>query len=366
LFHLAPVRLTLKIPQKNRLSGIVPQLAESGLLFVSLNLVLLQSTTRSRVQKRPYLFTCRISGLAVRAEMELPGVIATAVPAGKEDIRVRRRPVPERLEKATTSGEDWDLDGRRFLLRLPGIGRLLASDGCNLDIDTEPGADPAEAMPFLLGTVFGALLLQRGGFVLHASSVAFGGKAWVFCGHRGIGKSTLAAALCQAGCTFVNDDVCRIEADGAERPVVWPDGRRLKLLDESIAGLDLEGWRRDEVQRGIGKYYVEPCGPQADKPVPVGAIYMLSDEAPAGEAGIVQLRTLDAAQCLLNESYRPRLALDIGQFGRHITRHVAVTAAILAHAPVFQLRRVRSLNGLPGTVAELISHWRGLAALAAA
>jgi hypothetical protein len=328
--------------------------------------VLLQYTIRSRVWNRPYLYTCRISGLAVRAEMELPGVIPAAVPAGKEDIRIRRRPVAERLEKATASGEDWDMDGRRFLLRLPGIGRLLASDGCNLDIDTEPGADPAEAMPFLLGTVFGALLLQRGGFVLHASSVAFGGRAWVFCGHRGIGKSTLAAALCQAGCTFVNDDVCRIEPDGTERPVVWPDGRRLKLLDESIAGLDLEGWRRDVVQRGIGKYYVEPCGPQADRPVPVGAIYILNDEGPAGEASIVQLRALDAAQCLLNESYRPRLALGIGQSGSHVTRHVTVTAAILAHAPVFQLSRLRALNRLPGTAAELLAHWRGLIAGAAA
>ena len=311
--------------------------------------------------------TCRISGLSVVSEMEMPGVAPVAVPAGSEDVRIRRRPVPEHLEEAITVGPVWELDKRRFLLRLPGVARILASDGCTLDMDSGPGTDPADAMPFLLGTGFGALLLQRGGLVLHAASVAANGRAYVFCGPSGIGKSTLAAALCQAGCLFVSDDVCAIGQDETGTPVLWPDGRRLKLFDESIASLNLDGQRRGVVRAGIEKHYVDPPSPEKagpeiparemDFPAPVAAIYILRNQAHSNEGGIEQLSPLNGAQGLLNESYRPRLALAMAPG----SRQVDVTAAILRHGPVYRLTRPRDLRGLADTAAELQAHWRGLA-----
>jgi hypothetical protein len=312
--------------------------------------------------------TYRISGLAVSAELELPGIAPFAVPEGSEDACIRLRSIPESLErpeKTVTRGPVWELDERRFLLRLPGIGRFLATDGLTLDMDPAPGTDRADALPFLLGTGFGALLMQRGGFVLHAAAVAEDGRAYAFCGNSGIGKSTLAAALCSAGCVFVNDDVCAIGVDATGRPVVWSDGRRLKLFDESIAYLDLTGRRRGTVRAGIGKHYVEPPVPEKPErpekvmtemagPTPLAAVYILRDQTLPRESGIERLSQVNGAQALLIESYRPRLALAMARRGRQ----VAVTAAILQHAAVFQLIRPRDLHGLTDTVAELRAGWR--------
>jgi hypothetical protein len=301
-------------------------------------------------------YTCRISGLTVRAEMELPGVVPVPVAAGQEDVRVRLRPVPEHLDEATTQGPVWELNARSFLLRLPGIGRFLASDGNTLDMAPEAGTDPADAMPFLLGTGFGALLLQRGEMVLHAAAVAVDGQAYVFCGPSGIGKSSLVAALCAAGCHFVSDDVSAIGVDGHGRPMIWPDGRRLKLFEQSIAHLGLAGRERGAVRSGIGKHYVEPPGPEAGAAVPLGAIYILRDQRLPNEPEFERLSVLDGAQTLLNQSYRLRLALAMAK-----RRQVAVTAAILRHAPVFHLTRQRDLGRLDATVAALRARWRGLA-----
>jgi hypothetical protein len=307
-------------------------------------------------------FTCRISGLSVISEMELPGVAPLAVRAGSEDVRIRRRPVPDYLKEATSRGPVWELDEHRFLLRLPGIGRFMASNGRTLDMDPDAGADPEDGMPFLLGTGFGALLLQRGGLVLHAASVGLDGRAYVFCGRSGIGKSTLAAALCRSGCLFVNDDVCSIALDEKGTPMVWPDGRRLKLFEETIAHLDLDGRRRGVVRAGTGKHYVEPPSPETfvqemNFPAPVAAIYVLRDVDRANAEGIEQLSPLNGAQTLLNESFRLRLALAMTRQ----SRQVAVTAAILRHAPVFRLTRPRDLRRLGETAAGLRAHWCGLA-----
>ncbi|WP_448192477.1 hypothetical protein [Azospirillum sp. sgz301742] len=301
--------------------------------------------------------TYRIAGLTVAAEMELPGVVPLTAPPGEVDVHIRRRPVPDRLEGATIHGPVWEMEGRRFLLRLPAIGRFLAEDGRTLDMEPAPGTDPADAMPFLMGTGFGILLHQRGGMVLHAASVAAEGQAYAICGRSGAGKSTLVAALCQAGCNFVSDDVSAIALDDGGRPVLWPDGRQFKLFEESIAFCDLEEQRRGAVRTGIGKHYVEPPGPAGDGPVPLAAIYILRDQKPPLHAGIERLPPLDAAQALLNESYRPRMVLAMAK----TSRQVAMTAAILRHVPVFHLTRPRDLDRLADTVTAVQAHWRGLA-----
>lgn len=300
--------------------------------------------------------TYRICGLSVAAEMGLPGAVPYPVPPGTEDVAIRRQPVPERLDHADIRKPVWEMDARRFLLRLPTIGRFLAEDGRILDVEPAPGMDLADALPFLLGTGFGALLYQRGGMVLHAATVAKDGRAYAICGRSGAGKSTLAAALCQAGCQLVSDDLTSVGLDGDGRPLAWPDGRQFKLFDDSIAQCELESRRRAPVRSKIDKYYVEPRTAELGGAVPLAAIYLLRDQRPPLEVGIERLSALDSAQALLNESYRPRLLLAMAR----AERHVAQTAAMLRHVPVFHLTRPRALSGLAGTAEDLQTHWHEL------
>jgi hypothetical protein len=289
--------------------------------------------------------------------MELPGSAPADVPAGKEDVRVCVCPVPERLQEIVDRGSVWELNGRQFLLKLPGIARFLVSDGRTVEVEPAPGTDLSEALPFLMGTCFGALLLQRGGLVLHGSAVALDGRAYVFCGRSGIGKSSLAAALCNMGCEFVNDDVCSVEIDEGGRPVILPDGRRLKLFEASVEKLELRGRECGMVRPGIGKHYVAPPGPASKGAVPLAAVYMLKDQKLPDTSGIEQLSLLVAADALLQQNYRPRLAMALARGSRQLE----ITAAILRHASVFNLTRTRDINKLRQTAADLTQQWRQMA-----
>jgi hypothetical protein len=296
----------------------------------------------------------RIAGLTLAADMALPGAIPAD--AAEPDVTVARRPVPESLEAPTLTGPVWQVDERRFLLNLPGIGRFLATDGRRLEMEEAPGTTVEDALPFLLGTGVGALLYQRGALVLHASAVADEGRAYAICGPSGAGKSTLAAALCRAGCDFVSDDVSAVSTDSAEGPRLWPDARQMKLFDATIERLDLGANRRGEVRTGVEKHYVEPPQRSADTAVPLGAIYALREAHAGRPPGIERLSPLDGAQLLLKESYRPRLAMGLNGGDRLL----ASSLAILKTVPVFILTRPRDLDLLEGTAAELRAHWRGL------
>jgi hypothetical protein len=298
----------------------------------------------------------RICGLTIHSTLALPGAIPLDAPPGSPDVQIRISPVPERLAVPITRGPWWELADRQFLLTLPEIGRFCATEGKTLDLEPTAGTDPADAVPFLLGTGLGALLYQRGALILHAAAVERDGAAIAICGKSGMGKSTLAAALCQSGCALVSDDLTVIRSGDDGQPMVWPDGRYLKLFDDAIDHLELGNWKRDPVRVGIDKHYVAPTVPTRAAAVPLRAVYELNHQQPRLPSEIHPLTAMDGVQTILNQTYRRRLALALAPSGSHM----AVSATLFRHVPVFQLRRQFGLGWLGGDVAHLLAHWHGL------
>jgi len=97
--------------------------------------------------------------------------------------------------------------------------------------------------------------------------VASDGRSIAICGDSGAGKSTLAAALCRGGCSFVTDDLCVVVPNENKRPVILPDGRKLKLWKETIDNLDLVARQGEAVRQSFEKYYIEPFETVSDPPI---------------------------------------------------------------------------------------------------
>ena len=57
------------------------------------------------------------------------------------------------------------------------------------------------------------ILAEQGGMLMHASSVALGGRAWVFTGVSGAGKTTISR-LCPVGAHILTDEMSFIRPEG--------------------------------------------------------------------------------------------------------------------------------------------------------
>lgn len=298
----------------------------------------------------------RMSGLTVASEVPLPGAIPLAeTDAAPVDATLRLGDAPERLDDPLQQGAEWSIDDRRFLLSLPDIGRFMAADGRELIASPAPGVTAQDALPFVIGTTFAALLYQRGAWLLHGSAVIHRGRAFVFCGDSGVGKSTLAAALCRAGCGFAVDDICAVDHPAGGEPIIRPDGRMLRLFSDSIRHAGLDDAVGPPVRQCIDKFHVTPPPAAAETPdaVPLAAIYLLNDATPVRPPGIEKLAPVTAAQALLRHSYRRRLALAYSGQGRPAAR----TAALLSHVGIYRLIRPRDFSRIGETVARLQTHW---------
>lgn len=293
----------------------------------------------------------RVSGLSVASEISLPGLLGLP-DQGSPDVTIRRGPVPAVLENARASGATWDFAGDQFLLRIPSVARFLLSDGRNITFEAEAGVDAGDISIFLLGTVFGILLHQRGQIVLHASAIDISGKAILFCGPSGAGKSTLAAALAQHGYPVVTDDVCAITMTDANMPMVHPDDRQIKLWAQAIERLDLAQHRGERVRSRLEKFYVQPSG-TATAPLPLGAVYVLRGARPPHAPGIERPNVVDAALVLRRNAYRPLLVRRMGQ--RESYFHAAATIANAAG--IFHLTRTLDFAAMSDVIAQLRRHW---------
>lgn len=293
----------------------------------------------------------RISGLSVGSEIALPGLIALGVDRGAPEVTIRPGAVPHSLDNAGASGPTWQIEGRRFLLRIPGIARFLLSNGNDIQFELEPGADEADIPVFILGTVFGILLHQRGQIVLHASAVRVDGKAILFCGPSGAGKSTMAAALALCGLPLVTDDICAITVINGS-PMALPDGRQLKLWTQAIEQLELTPNRGPRVRGGLEKFFVQPRAAFSEA-LPLGAVYALREAKPPHAPGIERPNVVDAALILQRHAYRPLIVERMGQK----TDYFNATAAIANAAGIFHLTRTLDFETMPNVIGWLERHW---------
>ena len=295
-------------------------------------------------------FAYRICGLRVLSDIVLPGAIETTGD-GAFEVRVRLTAVCEDLDDAADEGPNWRMARDSFLLSVPRVARYLIKGGETVDIELAPEGTAHDAAAFVVGTAFGVLLHQRGAPALHAAAVSRDGAAIALCGPAAVGKSTLAAALCQAGFDFVTDDLCVVGLDAKIGPVAEPDGRRLKLWRDSTMKLDLGSRRGDALRQGLEKYLVEPptIAPTAPRLV---ALYVLRDSRPPLVDGIEPVAAPDAMRLLDVWAYHPALRARLGSKPAMLTQSVTM----LRHVEVFQLVRPRRFEHLAHTVASLSAH----------
>ena len=293
----------------------------------------------------------RVSGLSVGSEIALPGLIVGSVERMPQ-VTIRRGEVPDDLSEKSASGPTWQIAGKQFLMRIPGIARFLLNAGREIVVEPESEETVADIPIFILGTVFGILLHQREQIVLHASAVRVAGKAVLFCGGSGAGKSTIAAALAQRGYPLVTDDFCTVSVNGAGAPLVYPDGRQLKLWAQAIDRLDLAQSRGERVRKALEKFYVEPCD-AFTAPLSLGAVYALREARPPNAPGIEKPNVVDAALLLRRGAYRPLLVRRMNQKVNYF--HAAT--AIANTAGIFFLTRPLDFAKMADVISWLQGHW---------
>ncbi|KJR97808.1 MAG: hypothetical protein VR65_22565 [Desulfobulbaceae bacterium BRH_c16a] len=216
--------------------------------------------------------------LTIESELPLPLPVDDSGTPADMAITIAKIDEPEKL--CRTYDGVWYAHGEKsLLLRWDIIGTFLIQRGEKIILDPVSDlGDLSLSLVPMLGTVIAVAIFQRGLTTLHGSSVAVNGKAVIFLGDKGKGKSTLAAYCHHRGYLLVSDDICAIdnrEDRDRRRPCLYPSFPSVKLWPDVMHYLGMNESQHKRVHPSIHKRIISFNKDFADQPLEIAAIILL-------------------------------------------------------------------------------------------
>ena len=258
-------------------------------------------------------FLYRASGLLIHADRPIAGLrpVASAAEAdlhlvmrGSVDApRVRETDAiwyasPHRDERGVPSVTIRRLGSDHLLCYSEGTQFLVNASGSRVDAWWNAPLTDVDAADYVLGGVLAFVSRLRGMVPLHASAVVIGGRAVLFAGAAGAGKSSTAAAFAILGVPVLADDIVAM-ADAADCVLAYPSHSRLSVWSDSAQEL-FAGRTLPTHSDAYLKHCVDLAEPGYcfhEEPVPIERILILSDRTPAGQ--LPEIRTLTPQAALV-------------------------------------------------------------------
>ena len=293
-------------------------------------------------------------GLIIRSQFYLPELVeasaspsaSTPRPKGESDVAVLLEPIQRRTSTSNPDVGDsvWATPDEAFI-DYPGTAAFLVRGGRQIIVDVDPAAEQRLIRLFLLGPVLALLLHQRKFLVLHASAVALGNQAVAFVGEKGMGKSTMAAAMLARHHPLIADDLVAIDTT-VDQPLAYPGFPQLKLFPESAALLDPDPRNLPRVHPEFDKRATRTEERFEARPLPLRRIYILDN---GNEDRVQRLSPREGFMELVRHSY----LLGFLQATRSAVEHFHQATTLASRAAVARLIRRRSLDSLPA-IAQLV------------
>jgi hypothetical protein len=283
-------------------------------------------------------------GLFIESDFEIPELL-------ENDFRNYDIKISENIYRSES--HDTGRDFMRFysadhvLCNWGLIGVFEIIDRKQISVMLRPDCDRGLARFPLLGAVMALVLQLNDKLVLHASATVHAGRAGVFIGDKGAGKSTTAAAMITGGHKLLSDDVVALSP--AEGPLVFPAYPNVKLNPSTAATIGLSGRVRTKiVAPGLDKDQYIPAAPFQCNEVVARDVFVLR----RGERLNVESQSeLEAFQHAMRYSYLRRFgteALKDGlgqkilaqctQLARHARFHVLYLPDDLTQLPLAKER----------------------------
>lgn len=219
------------------------------------------------------------------------------------DVEIRQVETVKDLNQPALSSGWLQMTENEFRMVAADVGTFYAANGKSIRFSPDAAATNESIELYMNGSVFGAILHQRGILPIHGSSFVYNGSGIMLCGHSGAGKSSLTSALCLSGkATFLTDDVTPILFyDG--KPAILPKSDRVKLWDDS---LDQLSEKRDGLKRirpQDNKFYLD-IENSASEPHPLHQVVIINVDDEIAEPVAEQMTGAEGFSILQKEIYR--------------------------------------------------------------
>lgn len=237
--------------------------------------------------------------LIIRSEIELPELL---LDTSEADVEIIIGSIPNELLNPIKKGVRFQAAENEFLLRVDNVAGFYMQNGNKITIEKYCEDDDDSIRLFLLGSAFGALLIQRGLIPIHGSAINYKNDCIVFTGVSGVGKSTLAACFYKDGFEILSDDVSTIKVEN-NRSYVVPSYPQMKLWADTIKKYNDTPDSHRKLRENIEKYGIKVHKQYFNKNLPLRAVFILNTKNSDG-FDFEEVKGIEKFNALRRNTYR--------------------------------------------------------------
>lgn len=175
----------------------------------------------------------KIYGLNIKSEIEIEEFDKLEEIHEENVVTITYSKIEKEIKDEIEKGSKIEILKDKIWFHIPNIATYLISNGSEIKVEVCEGADMKLMKVYLMCSCLGFIMLQRNMVAIHGGVIEIDGKAMIFTGDRGAGKSTLTTALRQRGYKFISDDVAAINFD-EKVPYVMPGFPYQKLCEDAM------------------------------------------------------------------------------------------------------------------------------------
>ncbi len=211
-------------------------------------------------------------------------------------------------------------------------------------VEPGDGVSDAELSTALVGPILAVWLhLHRRVLCLHASAARIANVACLFAGDCGAGKSTIARAMIDHGCTVWGDDLSVIDLERLELVPTHPE---LRLWPSSLARFP-EDYPSSVAFEGLDKRAIAVDDAFERQGAPLAHIFLIEQ---GDRVAVVPATTAEAVHGLVRHTWGSLL---LGYAMHDPSVHLDRVASVMSAARAWRLVRTADLTDLPAVVAAV-------------
>jgi len=264
-------------------------------------------------------------GLMIKSDLKIDEFVETGK-CDNIDVRIRLGKVPVTMNFFREETSWYQAKENELIFSAPNVARYYIRYGNEIIIESLIEGISSATKVYLLGTAFGAILLQRGRIPLHGSGLSLNDIGIIVTGESGAGKSTIANALIGKGHMMVTDDVAALELDSEQRLKMYPSYPKQKLWQDSAKQMKIDVTKLKKIDGINDKYYVS-IEKFCNKPTNLSAIFELKSTR-CNHVIVEELTGREQLEVILNNTYRPMFIEPFGLIKKHFFQCVAMTKMV--------------------------------------
>lgn len=226
---------------------------------------------------------------------------------------------PKRDLADTVYGKMQIFNSHFFYLHLKDHARFHVSQKVgvtNIQVDLLEDHDWPIVKSWLFGSVLTAALQMNNRFAIHASAVMKDDQLYLFCGHSGIGKSTIASQLHTKGYPIFSDDKCVLFWDEENTLQSFPSLKITRLWENSAEELTDDGFIHSPTKVALRKnkyQYLISDAQVIDQCKHVHSIYRIHDGSKESKLQIRNPAGVQKIKQLRNQTHRLNYVTGLGK-----------------------------------------------------